>query len=61
MAKYIRIRFYLDGKAQGGFITPLGDVMMERLFAWNPHGEYRLTLVEMTEDEYEKLPEFPGF
>lgn len=63
--RYAQLELVFDGQSQGGYIGTLEEVVQEINIARDNPSEldesWKITFVEMTEDEFNDLPEFAGW
>jgi hypothetical protein len=61
--KYAKIELFYGNESQGGYIDRSGDINLSDLIDGLEVGEdsYHISIVEMTKEELDALPEFDGF
>ena len=63
MPKFVKIELFYGDDLQGGYIDRGGGISLADLIDGLEPGEdyYRISVVEMTDEELAALPEFNGF
>lgn len=61
--RFVKIELMYNDKKQGSYIDKINNVTIADLVDGMEPGSdsYRLSIVEMSDTEFEKLPEFMGF
>ena len=63
--RYVKLELMFGGQSQGSYIGTLEDIVGELEVARDNPGEleesWRVTFIDMPEDVFNELPEFPGW
>lgn len=59
---FVRVTLIEGDKLGGNYVTPLAALNVDQYLRESEIGDaFRVELIEMTEEEYQNLPEFVGF
>ena len=63
VVRYAKVELFYDDESQGGYVNKSERLDLSELIHEGEvgHDSYRITIVEMTEEEIAALPEFDGF